>query len=122
MKYTCYSCGNIQSIHDGSVCLAVGCGKPLWEALAEKIRAEDGPKRKSNNRPNGYAGVPGTGPGGETCKTCEFCAAVDYHDKRYYKCKKRLKWTHGLGTDILLKSPACQFWEKEKAKDEQEQK
>jgi hypothetical protein len=62
----------------------------------------------------GYAYPPGTGPAGETCKTCKFAVRIHYHDRTYYKCRKSERvWTHGPGTDIRLKSPACKLWEKE---------
>ena len=59
----------------------------------------------------GYRGRPGTGPAGETCGTCRHLRRFG----RYSKCALMAHgWTHGLGTDILQKSPACSFWEKRK--------
>lgn len=53
----------------------------------------------------------GTGPIGETCKTCRFYIRIRYHNKIYRKCKLQEKvWTHGLGTDIRAKDPACSEW------------
>jgi hypothetical protein len=61
----------------------------------------------------GYAAVPGTGPKGETCKTCKHCFVRKmYSGKGYTKCEL-IKETRGRGTDILQKSPACSRWEKE---------
>ena len=61
----------------------------------------------------GYAGKPGGGPDGETCKTCEHYSRVHHHDKVYRKCGlMREFWTNGPGTDILAKAPACRRWEK----------
>jgi hypothetical protein len=71
-------------------------------------------KRKPTVR-KGYAATPGTGPQGETCKTCAHAFGNgNYGQKVFYKCAL-LKhcWTSGYGTDILLKSPACRYWEKE---------
>lgn len=59
----------------------------------------------------GYADRPGTGPEGETCRTCEHIERVSYHDRVYLKCGL-VEWTHGPGTDIRAKSPACSKWEK----------
>ena len=60
-------------------------------------------------KPRGYAGIPGTGPEGETCKTCFFYRAY----RRYSKCEKnRHNWSHGRATDILARTPACNHWEK----------
>lgn len=57
----------------------------------------------------GYAMRPGTGPPGERCGTCQ-------HDVRlgkYHKCVLcKPNWTHGPGSDIKMKSPACAKWEK----------
>jgi hypothetical protein len=67
---------------------------------------------KARYRPKGYAAVPGTGPAGETCRTCRH-----YTHKRmansYRKCElMRDYWTGGPGTDIKAGSPACRRWEK----------
>ena len=68
------------------------------------------PKRKT--RPNGYAARPGSGPAFETCATCSHKVRVGNH-KTFLKCGKlRAVWTHGPGTDILARTPACRFWEK----------
>lgn len=71
------------------------------------------PKKGRKPTPKrGYAAPPGTGPKGETCKTCKHIARVQ-HAKTYIKCGlQRAHWTGGPGTDILTKAPACRFWEK----------
>ena len=62
----------------------------------------------------GYAALPGTGPPGETCKTCKHFYRHEM-GKTYFKCSlMRLIWTHGPGSDIKAKSPACKRWEKGK--------
>jgi len=59
----------------------------------------------------GYAWHPGTGPEGETCKTCRF-PVQGCGSKTYYKCEmNKARWTHSRRTDILLKAPACRHWE-----------
>jgi hypothetical protein len=67
---------------------------------------------KRNETPRGYAGQPGRGPAGETCKTC-FHAYFHERSKRYWKCGhvRAPKQTCGFKTDIRIKSPACQFWQ-----------
>lgn len=70
------------------------------------------PKKKTGPVANGYAYPPGTGPKGETCRTCRHL-----HRKRmgnvYLKCSLvRHLWTGGVGTDIRARSPACKKWEK----------
>jgi hypothetical protein len=61
---------------------------------------------------NGYAAPPGTGPAGETCKTCEHKRTLgNYGGKQFIKCElRRSTWTGGEGTDILARSPACNKW------------
>ena len=59
-----------------------------------------------------YADVPGTGPAGETCKSCKHIARIKYANT-YRKCElTRAGWTGGAGTDILASAPACSKWEK----------
>lgn len=69
---------------------------------------------KAKRRPTvrrGYAWTPGTGPAGETCGTCCHRAL---RKGKYYKCDLvAVNWTGGYGTDILLRSLACRFWEPE---------
>lgn len=57
----------------------------------------------------GYYGNPGAGPDGETCGSCGHCMYTKPNMRRYYKCGL-LKPTTGAGTDIRLKTEACQFW------------
>jgi hypothetical protein len=59
----------------------------------------------------GYARIPGTGPKGETCGTCNHAACKHLSKKRIYKCVCNYRnWTNGRGSDIVLKSPACILW------------
>lgn len=68
------------------------------------------PKRKATV-PKGYAARPGSGPAGETCKSCEHYVRRDWGDK-YRKCGlMRAKWTRGPGSDIKARSPACAKWQ-----------
>ena len=63
--------------------------------------------------PKGYAAPPGTGPQGETCKTCKHKAAPTQTARVYWKCRMMIdSWTGGPGTDIRMRSPACRHWEK----------
>lgn len=82
-------------------------GQEQIELFGESIRPDRSPKYVKN----GHAGIPGNGPQGETCKTCRHLAKR-YLSRTYYKCGLcRQNWTGSYGTDVLLKSPACQFWE-----------
>jgi hypothetical protein len=70
------------------------------------------PVKVAKYKKNGYAALPGSGPAGETCKTCAFC--VNSY-RSFYKCElMRRLWTHSYGTDVLLKSPARRRWEMDK--------
>lgn len=59
----------------------------------------------------GYADRPGTGPVGQTCKTCKHATRITYA-RSFYKCAlMERRWTHGKNTDIKIRSPACSKWE-----------
>jgi len=60
--------------------------------------------------PDAYAAFPGTGPDGETCRSCGFYRRLNYHGKTYRKCRL-VESTHGAGTDIKASSPACHRFE-----------
>jgi len=67
------------------------------------------PPRKGTT-PGGYAS-PMAGPEGETCATCKWAVRT----RHYSKCGHpimRPRWTHGVATDIRLKTRACAKWEK----------
>jgi hypothetical protein len=58
--------------------------------------------------PRGYYYHPGTGPEGETCGSCKHITP----GRRWRKCGlNRARWTHSRGTDILVRAPACKYWE-----------
>ena len=68
-------------------------------------------KGRAKEVARGYPSPPGTGPAGETCKTCAHAVAVRM-SKTYWKCARiRDRWTGGRGTDILVGSPACRGWD-----------
>ena len=60
-------------------------------------------------RRRGHAAIPGTGPQGETCRTCVHLVRRQ-RAKTYLKCDL-VKWTSGAGTDVRAKDPACSRWE-----------
>lgn len=81
--------------------------KPATDLFGAPVRE---PIKGTN--PAGYAAAPGTGPAGETCATCKH-AMRSYGPKHYAKCElNRARWTHGIKTDIRLRTPACSKWEK----------
>lgn len=52
----------------------------------------------------------GSGPAGETCRSCIHAYKQGCHDYAYWKCGL-IESTRGAGTDIRLKWPACRQWE-----------
>jgi len=80
----------------------------LWEQPIGAFKA----KGKRDESARGYAARPGSGPEGESCKTCKHLSRVR-HAKTYLKCGLvKHAWTAGPKTDIRAKSPACQLWER----------
>lgn len=69
-------------------------------------------REPKKNQVKGYASRPGSGPAGETCRTCARKVQRHVTSRRYWKCSL-LKPTAGPGTDIRLKSPACAYWSAE---------
>jgi hypothetical protein len=78
-------------------------------AGAEKPVRGRGPKGgKHYVRPSGYAAAPGTGPAGKTCRDCTYYRNVCGGVRSFPKCfLRKPTWTHGRGSDILARSPAC---------------
>lgn len=72
------------------------------------------PKRgKYYVQPRGYADHPGTGPEGETCKSCKHSYHGGTGHKSFPKCAlTRRCHTSGRRTDILMRAAACSKWEK----------
>lgn len=62
--------------------------------------------------PRGYAARPGTGPKGETCKSCRY-SVTSPRRGRWTKCRlTEACWTKTRRTDILLGAAACSKWGK----------
>lgn len=76
--------------------------------LPESALAKRGPKHKRH----GYAAPPGSGPTGETCKSCKNLTRKVLAGT-FLKCAlMSAHWTGGYGTDVLARSPACRRWDK----------
>lgn len=85
------------------------------EPIGSPVPPPPGTDKRRVTQPKGYAAPPGTGPQGETCKTCEHYVRRDGSAKKYLKCALvRARWTNGPGTDIKAGSPACLYWEEAK--------
>lgn len=70
-----------------------------------------GAHKRKTALPKGHAANPGSGPKGETCGTCQHRTHVRGGAKEYQKCELcRKSWTHGPGSDIRAKDPACAYW------------
>lgn len=80
--------------------------RPTMEELRQRV----GSQSNARGQKVIYAGVPGTGPTGETCRTCNHLAATG-NVKRHYKCGLT-KYTHGDATTIKVRTPACDLWER----------
>jgi hypothetical protein len=79
-------------------------GIEITVAEARAILGRKTPQRK------GYAAPPGTGPEGETCKSCRHIYRNEM-SKTYLKCSlMRARWTGGPGSDIRACAPACRLW------------
>lgn len=63
-------------------------------------------------RGRGYAATPGTGPQGETCRSCAHKLSVHSRSgaQSWLKCDL-MQMSHGAGTDIRAAAPACFRWE-----------
>lgn len=69
------------------------------------------PERRTP-RPRGHAWKPGTGPAGETCRTCAHFRRVRYHAGVFLKCgANEAAWTHSRRTDIRAGDAACREWQ-----------
>ncbi len=78
---------------------------------AASVMAKPGRPKKT-----GHAAPPGSGPAGETCKSCAHYSRAAGGRRAYPKCGlMRHAWTHGPGSDIKASSPACNRWEAKKA-------
>ena len=87
-------------------------GDPI-ETKPEPHLRPDGKRKRAPQRPKGHAAPPGTGPAGETCKTCQHKRRTESGSgKVFYKCGlMEHGWSHSYGTDIRLRDAACRQWE-----------
>lgn len=69
------------------------------------------PDPPGSGKHDGTAGTCGHGPEGETCRTCLHFVRKRYGNYVHLKCGlMRHHWTHGEGSDIRAKWPACEYW------------
>lgn len=68
--------------------------------------------KRTPMKPGATPAPVGSGPEGETCKTCQHYTRVGWHDAYHLKCGlMEPMWTHGPGSDIKASLPACSKWE-----------
>lgn len=80
-------------------------GVPMTEGAMPGLRSRTRAKK------TGHAAPIGSGPSGETCKSCRYYVRVRYAGI-FRKCSlMREHWTHGPGSDIRAKDPACRHWQ-----------
>ena len=78
------------------------------KAFFAKIAQDDAGAGK-----RGHFARPGSGPQGETCKSCKHLTS-NRLGKTYLKCgKNRARWTGGEASDVRARDPACSGWEAE---------
>lgn len=67
--------------------------------------------RPKLSKKHGHAALPGTGPEGERCGSCQHLYRLEM-SKTYLKCElMRAHWTGGYGTDVRAGDKACRRWE-----------
>ena len=65
---------------------------------------------RGGTQAKGYAAMPGTGPKGETCGSCDHLVRKRLA-RVHRKCGLMERhWTGGEGTDVLTTAPACRSW------------
>jgi hypothetical protein len=104
-------------------------GKPVEVAIAQRAAActhaptpvpvqqplmvlpESALRYRGLPKPRGHAAAPGGGPKGETCGSCTHRQSVRGGQKNFSKCVlNKRNWTHGRGSDVAKKDPACVLW------------
>jgi hypothetical protein len=89
-------------------------GGLLSYRTADGRTIEAKPRGKHYIEPRGYAAKPGTGPEGESCKSCRHSIHAGTGGKRFPKCELMLAcWTSSRRTDILMGAAACSKWERD---------
>lgn len=79
--------------------------------LDRAMTPQERKRLRAGTTPKGYAALPGSGPAGETCGSCE-------HLVRRRMARTYLKfglmqrgWTRGSASDVQARSPACSRWQ-----------
>lgn len=76
------------------------------------ILPESALKARRLSSKHGHAALPGTGPAGETCRSCLHLVRKEM-SRTYLKCGlMQAYWTGGGWTDVRAGDAACRRWEK----------
>lgn len=79
--------------------------------LDRALTPDERKRLRSAYTPKGYAALPGTGPAGETCGSCEHLVRRRMAST-YLKCGlMQAHWTRSSATDIRAGSSACGQWQ-----------
>lgn len=79
-------------------------------ALDRAMTPQERKRLRAGTTPKGYAALPGTGPAGETCGSCEHLVRRQMA-RAYLKCGLMQRvWTRGAASDVQARSPACSRW------------
>lgn len=89
-------------------------GNPALRDLRHEGTRKKVAKARRDPVPSGHVAAPGSGPAGETCRSCAHLARVEYA-RDYLKCGlNRHNWTGGRKTDVRAGDAACSKWESKK--------
>lgn len=74
------------------------------------VLPESALKARRLSKKHGHAAMPGSGPTGETCGSCENFVRKQMAGT-YLKCGlMQAYWTGGYGTDVRARDAACRRW------------
>jgi hypothetical protein len=78
--------------------------------LDRAMTPQERKRLRAGTTPKGYAALPGSGPAGETCGSCENLVRRRMA-RTYLKCGLRERgWTGGTASDVRAGAPACSRW------------
>jgi hypothetical protein len=75
----------------------------------EQLRFDGAADPPAKTWRGGYARLPGTGPSGESCGSCQHARRVQGGARYFWKCALTVR-TAGPGSDIRKSAPACELW------------
>lgn len=84
----------------------------MRDLFGQEIPDAPAPSRRLRQlRDFAHPAKPGTGPAGQTCRTCANRCRVEGGTKIYQKCGLlKAAWTKGPATDLHCRDAACSFF------------